>query len=92
MNFSIIIPLYNKENAIKDTIESVLKQTYPNFEIVVVDDGSTDRSASIVAQFSDVRIRYLKKQWRSIICKKLWNKALKIRMDYVLRRRRSFGL
>lgn len=92
MNFSIIIPLYNKENAIKDTIKSVLKQTYPNFEIVVVDDGSTDRSASIVAQFSDVRIRYLKKQWRSIICKKLWNKALKIRMDYVLRRRRSFGL
>lgn len=61
MNFSIIIPLYNKENAIKDTIESVLKQTYPNFEIVVVDDGSTDRSASIVALFSDVRIRYLKK-------------------------------
>ena len=61
MNFSIIIPLYNKENAIKDTIESVLNQSNPNFEIVVVDDGSTDNSASVVAKFSDFRIRYIKK-------------------------------
>ena len=61
MQFSIIIPLYNKEKSIKDTIESVLNQTNPNFELIVVDDGSTDKSAAVVATFSDKRIKYLKK-------------------------------
>ena len=48
--FSIVIPLYNKQNAIAATLQSVLAQTYTNYEIIVVDDGSTDESASIVEE------------------------------------------
>lgn len=56
--FSIIIPLYNKENTIASTLESVLKQTIDNFEVIVVDDGSTDRSSEIVKNINDPRVKY----------------------------------
>lgn len=58
-NFSVVIPLYNKERYIKSTIESVLGQTYSRFELIVIDDGSTDSSASIVAAIPDERIRLI---------------------------------
>lgn len=51
MYFSVVIPLYNKQNSIVATLQSVLTQTYQNFEIVVVDDGSTDNSAQVVEDF-----------------------------------------
>lgn len=60
--FSIIIPLYNKEKNIKNTILSVLSQTFPDFEIIVVDDGSTDDSAKIVNMIDDYRIKYFYKR------------------------------
>lgn len=59
---SIVIPLYNKEKNIRDTIASVLKQTYKDFELIVVDDGSTDNSANEVKSIKDNRIRYLYKE------------------------------
>lgn len=60
MRFSVIIPLYNKEWAIARTLESVFAQTYVDFEVIVVDDGSTDRGAVVVEQFSDSRLKLLK--------------------------------
>lgn len=55
---SIIIPLYNKEKAIGNTLESVLFQSFGNYEIIVVDDGSTDNSRDVVLSYSDDRIKY----------------------------------
>lgn len=56
---SVVIPLYNKEDFISKTLGSVLDQTFPDFEVVVVDDGSTDGSKSVVESISDPRIRVL---------------------------------
>lgn len=55
--FSIIIPSYNKQNYISRAINSVLNQTYQNFEIIIIDDGSTDNSVSVIKQFKDKRIK-----------------------------------
>lgn len=55
--FSIIIPLYNKEKEIRQTLESVLLQSFHDFEVLVINDGSTDSSEAIVRSFLDERIK-----------------------------------
>lgn len=55
--FSVIIPLYNKEKYIKLTLDSVLKQNFKDFEIIVINDGSTDNSLVEVKKFNDTRIK-----------------------------------
>lgn len=55
---SIIIPAYNIDNLIKETIESAFTQTYSDFELIVVDDGSTDNTAEIVNSYNDKRLVY----------------------------------
>jgi len=57
--FSIIIPLYNKEKYIKKSISSVLNQSFINFEILVINDGSSDASVTIVESFKDRRIHLI---------------------------------
>ncbi len=57
---STIIPAYNAERYIRDTVDSALQQSFSDLEIIVVDDGSTDNTSDIVAGLSDARIRYLK--------------------------------
>lgn len=59
---SVIIPSYNRASFLKKAIASVLNQTYKDFEIIVIDDGSTDDSQEIIeSEFSDFRLRYFKK-------------------------------
>lgn len=58
-NFSVVIPLYNKVEYITRAIESVLKQTYQNFEIVIVNDGSSDGGDKNVELIADSRIKLL---------------------------------
>ncbi len=57
---SIILPTYDRAALLPRSIESVLGQTYGDFELIVVDDGSQDDTAAVVAEYSDQRIQYLK--------------------------------
>ena len=59
---SIIIPLYNKEECIVKTIESITKQDYDDYEIVVVDDGSTDGSVALIQSLNNDKIKIYKKE------------------------------
>ncbi|MGY2133403.1 glycosyltransferase family 2 protein [Hymenobacter sp. HD11105] len=59
--FSVVIPTYNRAEFIAATLRSVIEQQFQSFEIIVVDDGSTDNTAVIVAQVADPRIHYLVK-------------------------------
>ena len=58
---SIIIPTYNQCNLLRDTIYCVLAQTEKDFEVIIVDDGSTDDTRDVVHQFSDNRVKYFYK-------------------------------
>jgi glycosyltransferase involved in cell wall biosynthesis len=60
--FSIIIPTYNRADFIGATINSLLDQVFPDFEIIIVDDGSTDNTAEKISTFQDPRIRYFIKE------------------------------
>jgi len=55
---SVIIPLYNHEQYIGECIESVFAQTFSDFELIVIDDGSQDASGGIVKSIKDKRIKY----------------------------------
>ncbi len=62
MKFSVIIPLYNKERHIATTINSILSQTYTDFEVIVVDDGSTDESVEVVENIGSPKLQLFQKQ------------------------------
>lgn len=68
---SVIIPLYNGEKFIEEAILSVLHQTYQNFEIIVMDDCSTDNSYNIIKSFDDTRIKYVKNEQNLGLAKNL---------------------
>ena len=60
--FSIIIPSYNRSHILPQAIKSVLNQSYPNWELFIVDDGSIDGTWALMNDYSDDRIHYLHKE------------------------------
>jgi glycosyltransferase involved in cell wall biosynthesis len=63
---SVIIPVFNKEKYIANTIQSVLNQTFKDFELIIIDDGSTDHSIEIIKGFSDPRIHIYQQENRGV--------------------------
>jgi len=63
---SIIIPCYNSEIYIKDTIESIINQSVENIEIIVVNDGSTDKSVQIIESIEDTRIKIINQENKGV--------------------------
>jgi glycosyltransferase involved in cell wall biosynthesis len=67
---SVMMPAYNAEAYIGEAIRSVVGQSYAKWELLVVDDGSTDATAAVAAEFNDPRIRLLTKEngeWRRVV-------------------------
>jgi hypothetical protein len=65
-DFSIVVPLYNKASEISRCLRSALAQTYANFELIVIDDGSTDGGDAVVRSFQDHRLRFLQQENRGL--------------------------
>lgn len=61
-SFSVIIPLFNKEKSILSTVNSVLNQSYKDFELLIINDGSTDNSRSVINNIKDNRLRIIDKE------------------------------
>lgn len=79
---SVIIPTYNGARFIKETIQSALDQTYPNSEIIVIDDGSTDNTPDIVKSIHDQRIIFIRQENAGVASAR--NHAIRIsKGDYI---------
>lgn len=59
VSISVLLPVYNAEKYIDQSIQSILNQTYTNFELLIIDDGSTDNSLSVIQCFDDTRIKII---------------------------------
>lgn len=73
---SVIIPVYNREAYIAETIESVLKQTFDDFELIIINDGSTDKSGEVIRGFTDSRITYIEQPNKGLA--PTWNVGIEI--------------
>lgn len=63
-NVSVILPTYNRDEILPRAIDSVLEQTHNHFDLIIVDDGSTDGTQELVESYTDSRIRYLRQKNR----------------------------
>lgn len=82
-SFSICIPNYNYGRYIGETIQSVLDQTYQNFEIIVVDNASTDNSVEVIESFKDDRIRLIRNRYNVGFAPNLQRATMFARNDFV---------
>jgi len=65
---SIIVPTYNRAHTIQRSVDSILRQTYKNYEIIIVDDGSTDETKKVLSKYSDKRIRIIYHENNKGVC------------------------
>lgn len=62
IELSVLMPVYNAENYLREAIESILNQSYTNFEFIIVNDGSTDKSEEIIRSYNDERIKLVTRE------------------------------
>lgn len=74
---TVLMPVYNAEKYLKEAVESILTQTFTDFEFLIIDDGSTDKSIEVVNSYDDNRIR-LVKNMRNMGISKTLNKGVKL--------------
>ena len=67
-HFSIVMPAFNRRVAVRRAIESCLAQDFPSFEVLVVDDGSSDGTGEAVSSYSDPRVRLIRHQTNRGVC------------------------
>lgn len=72
--FSVIIPAFNREVFLKKAIPSVLGQTFKDFELIIIDDGSSDNTHSLISSYNDQRISYIYQDHKGVSCAR--NKGL----------------
>lgn len=82
---TILIPAYNAEKYISQTIDSILNQTFRDFEVLIIDDGSTDNTEKIIKSYQDSRIIYDKNPKNLKITKTLNRGLAKINSEYIVR-------
>ncbi|MBX3084413.1 MAG: glycosyltransferase [Anaerolineae bacterium] len=82
-SFSICIPIYNHGAYIADTIQSVLNQTYQNFEIVIADNASTDNSVEVIERFNDPRIRLIRNRYNIGFAPNLQRVTMYAKNDFI---------
>ena len=63
---SVILPVYNGSLYLKESIDSILNQTYTNFELIIINDGSKDNSEEVIKSYNDDRIKYLSQENRGL--------------------------
>jgi glycosyltransferase involved in cell wall biosynthesis len=85
LRVTVLMPVYNSEKYLKDAIESILSQTFGDFEFLIINDGSTDSSMQIVQSYNDKRIKLISNE-RNIGLPSTLNKGIELaRGDYIVR-------
>jgi glycosyltransferase involved in cell wall biosynthesis len=82
---TVLLPVFNAEKYLAEAISSVLAQTFSDFELLIVDDGSTDRSPEIIKSFTDPRIRYLRNEQNEKLIRTLNRGLREARGEYIAR-------
>ncbi len=84
-NVSVLMSVFNEQRFVGQAIESVLRQTYDDFEFIIINDGSTDRSEEVIGTFDDRRIRYLRNEQRQGLARALNRGIAEARGELVAR-------
>ncbi len=82
---SVVMPVYNAEKHLKEAIESILNQTFSDFEFLIIDDGSTDSSPFIIQSFQDKRIRCIRHDYNKGLIFSLNEGMKEARTEYIVR-------
>ena len=64
---SVIVPVYNTEKYLRECIQSVIEQSYKEWELILVDDGSTDASGKICDEYANTRIKVIHQDRKSVV-------------------------